>query len=165
MALGRPPMKWRDFVDFAKTNARERRHTFTSADADWPITIITDFPDEEPHAFDLPGWVSNSVEARRGYAEAMGLAARMKTPTKIAMVASTWQVSVADDEPDPGVPPSRHPDRFEAVIVVVADAEIEEGWSARVKRRRYGPPLLGEWEGPADELAGAMFEPWRDALR
>jgi hypothetical protein len=165
MALDRRTMKWRDFVEFVKTHPRERQQTFTRSDDDWPITVIADHPgDDEPHAFDAPTWIANFEQARHAWATAMGAAARTTKPTKLALIASTWQVAIDKDAPVPRLPPSRHPDRFEAVIVVVADAEIEEAWTARIKRRRYGAPLLGPWE-KGDEVWGAMFDPWRDALR
>lgn len=158
-------MKFRDFVEFAKANVVDRRATFTRADDDWPITVVVDHPgDDEPHAFDLPGWIANSTEAKRFYTDAMGMAARVTKPTKIAFISSTWQVEYGRDEPRPDLAPSQDPRRFEAVIVVAADAEIEEGWTARIKRRRYGPPLLGEWT-KADEVSGPVMDPWRDALR
>jgi hypothetical protein len=165
MATHGAAMKWRDFVELAKTHPRERQRTFTRPDDDWPITVIADHPgDDEPYAFDAPTWIVDFEQARHAWAMAMATAARVTKPTKLALIASTWQVEIAKDAPVPRLPPSRHPGRFEAVIVVVADAEIEEGWTARVKRRRYGSPLLGSWT-KADEVSGAMFDPWRDALR
>lgn len=157
-------MRFRDFVEFAKANVETRGRTFTSPDDDWPMTIIADHPGEEPHAWDLPGWVSNVAAIRHTYARAMADAARETKPTKIAFISSTWQVEYGPDDV-PKVMPAAHPNRFEAVIVVVADAEIQEGHNARIRRRRYGPPLLMPWQEASREVSGAMFDPWREALR
>lgn len=162
MAMGHAPMTFREFVEFAKTDVERRRRTFARSDDDWPITIIVDHAgDAGPHAFDLPPWISNAPALRHAYAEAMAAAAGVTKPTKIGFIASTWQ-AVAKDDDDRA--PSERPDRYEAVIVVAADAEVSEGYLARIKRRRYGSPLLGPWE-EADEVSGWMFDPWRDALR
>jgi hypothetical protein len=157
-------MKWREFVEFAKSIPRERQTMFTRPMDDWPMTIALDHPGIEPIVFEAPTWMMNWSQAKHVYAEAMGDMARITKPTKIAFISSTWQVTVDIGAPDPELPPSRHPNRKEAVIVVVADAEIATAFNAPIRRRKYGPPLLGEWT-ESDEVSGPMMDPWRDALR
>jgi hypothetical protein len=131
---------------------------------DWPMTIIVDHHDGKPFTLDAPPYMSDAVAFRRAFAAAVGQAARMTKPTKIAFISSSWQVEYGKDDPTPKLPPSRHPNRKEAVIVVVADAEIEAAFTAPIQRRKYGPPLLGEWR-ETNEVSGPMMDPWRDALR
>ena len=151
-------------MEFAKANAEARQATFTRPLDDWPMTIVTDHPGEDPLAFDLPGQISNSTPAKRMLARTMGAAALETRPTKLALISSAWMSDASVDE-RMDIAPSEHPDRFEAVILVVADAEIAEGHTARIRRRRYGPPLLGPWEEAGRDVMGPLFEPWRDALR
>lgn len=158
-------MNYREFVKHAKTAARSRARTFTRPDDDWPMTIITDHPGEPPRAFDVPAGMLESDHAKDMLGVAIAVAARTTKPTKVAMIASAWAIIGDPGQPPPDTPPSRHPDRREIVIVVVADAERSEGWIAEIKRTRLRPPALGSFEPGDPGVGGRLIEPLIEALR
>lgn len=166
-------MTFDDFAEYVLTDARLYRNRFTRPDDDWPIRVSVLYPGEAPHSFDMPGWISNDHSAKRVLARVLALVTKEAPPRFVALTTSAWVVerdadSVTDhDDPLGGVRPSEHPDRYEALQVLVLDPEIARTWRAKIKRRRYGPPLLGEWDADdrRTEIGGAMFEPLRQAFR
>lgn len=129
------------------------------------MTIITDHPGESPHAFDMPHWMSNSSDAKDALAAAIAAGTLTTKPTKVAIIASAWAVIGEPGQPPPATPPSQHPDRREIVVVVVADAERSEAWTAEIKRTRLRPPTLSSFEAGDPGVSGPLIDPLIEALR
>lgn len=160
-------MTYREFVNFVKDTIREYGAGFTSPNDDWPMAICVDHStDATPHWFEPPDEVTARPDGIQILGQALAAGSLITRPTKVAIVTSTWQVIVDRDEPvPPDMPrPGDHPDRFEAVVAIVMDAERVEPWTALIERHPDAPPTLGEWE-VGDEAGGALVDPLRAALR
>jgi hypothetical protein len=149
--------------------AREGRR-MRDPDDDWRMTIAADFHDQEPHDFQPPEFMYADFDMRSRLGMALATAALITRPTKVGMSMSTWMVS-SDEDPtisETNQPrPSTHPKRFEAVFIVVLDAEVTRSAIARIHRRRRRPPVLGPWEEHprGTELESHLADPLREALR
>jgi hypothetical protein len=162
------------FTEQAKRWVRREQRTFSQPDDDWDMSIGIDFPGEERHYFfRVPSPLANSEEGKDALAHALGMAVHQFKPTKLAIISSTWMVELKGDPPEKDdmlagrLRPSQHPDRIEAVVLLVADQEITHVWRAKIIRSDDGPPDLEPWElqPVAAELSGRMIDPWRYLLR
>lgn len=168
-------MRYREFVEHVKASVRRVGLEFKRPDDDWAPVLITEFG-EGPRPMALPPEAFESPESKDVLAAAIAAACRIETPHHLAMVTSCWVVKhplrgqgarALDDVP----PPSRHPRRFEAVVIQVADAERIEMHIAPIVRRRRLPPTLDRWElweegnKPGDGFSGRFVDDLRHALR
>jgi hypothetical protein len=166
-----PTCTFDQLTEAAKRHVLMQGRKFREPDDDWPMSLMLVHPgDERPALVRLPGWVSNSDEAKEALGKALGDLARLTKPLMVAMIQSTWVAPALPDEPDPEQPrvrPADRPDREERVLVIVLDTEIERSHFAAIRRRRRRPPVLGPWEQWPHEhgIAGRLIEPLREALR
>jgi hypothetical protein len=154
-------MKYREFAEWVKRYAEHYGQRFTNPLDDWPMSVVSEHPGESPHAFELPPWVANSDEAKRLIGPCIAAASQLSRPTKLALITSAWMAPAGDH----GLRPADHPERWEAVMALVIDAERSEGHIARITRTAIGPPTLGPWEEQTTEVSGRLADPLIQALR
>ena len=172
-------MTYREFVEHSKKLARNMRQEFTDPGDDWEPRFVADFPSEgRPFFGRLPMEAFESEMTKDMLVQAVMMATRELRPTKLALILSTWMVGFDKDseagreaarQVDSGEWPgaSKHPDRYEALMLAVYDAERTEAWTARIERHRNRPPTLDAWEGPSvgpDDMAG-RFANLQEAFR
>lgn len=96
---------------------------------------------------------------------------QFRRTSEVAVVGTVWMVEYENEAipPESERPlPAEHPDRFEALIVLIVDAEYAEAWRTRVERSASSPPALGEWSHDTDRTAtisGETVDLIREALR
>lgn len=138
---------------------------------DWGITCYVDFMGApEPHYFEMKQVDPNITLHKRAMTAALAAATRAMRPTKLALSSSVWYVTRKDEaglsleeaEEKYG-PPSEHPDRREALLVVCMDQEISRSYMADIRRTGRRPRLM-PWTR-TDEGFGPLTDPIREALR
>lgn len=131
---------------------------FREPDDDW-IAVAHFENEDEVFIEGLVGalFVPESVDggfAKDLLAEFMVWQIRARHVVRFALVMSTWQIRVDKKEDGDGDAViaewrgriSEHPDRYEAVCVLVADRHKVEMWMAKIIRFDDRPPQLAPWE-------------------
>lgn len=132
------------------TAVRDIGRGFTKPADDWVNTLIVDRADAKSMVIAVP---FHCAEDKEIFARALPGLFRQWRPTFAAFVVSAW---VSEIKPGPLAEvmaeaihthgSSADPNRFEQVIVELANRRESETWRATITRHDDRPPTLGEFE-------------------
>jgi hypothetical protein len=181
MAILHGKLNFRQLANRAKHDADRAARKITDPEGDIKPTVYLYRPDSQTlHVHEIPTRWFGSRESKdvlvqgliRTLIELGGV-----TLVALQMTAYVTETSLDDltDEqrdaldrlelPAGFVQPSQSPDRREAVLLVVFDAEIREGWFKPITRCAGRPPVYGVWRTEAAMIDGLIVNPIADALR
>lgn len=175
-------LTYREFVEEMKADVARDAVTLKGPEADWQPRLYHQGPD--PFASQpIPGGVFKTQASKEVLFTSIAAVVRI-LGVRIVGIRVTQYVSFVDYDsmtpaehlraiehhelPDHIPRPSQDPNRHEMLSLHVVDAERYEAWYAPLRRRRYGRPLLDEWElmgGRPDAMFGPLIDPIRAALR
>jgi hypothetical protein len=157
-----------EFIDIGKSLVEDVGSNFTNPDDDWTMFLMVEVMEGKILMIELPPEWANSDSLKEALAAVLAEYVQHTKLLKIGMISSTWQVAGEGDfeEAMQGRRPSEHPDRFEAVIVVAADPEIQKMTTAKIVRTETEPPVLEPWiEAERVDVAGRLMGPLIQAFR
>jgi len=130
-----------------------RQKQFTQPDDDWDSIVYFQINDDEGDV--AIGNLKHVLSQHWGNRDAivLKLAQEMsqRNAVRVALVLNFWTKPDDDSE----VAPEKHPDRGEALIILLADSEDAVEWKALIERHEDSPPTLGEWAcSPAPRTGG-----------
>jgi hypothetical protein len=139
---------------------------FTRPDEDWMSTLFA----QTPNGQIIPTGVVFDAEGKDRAPEYVRERIRELGAVRYALLNSVWQAPVEDDEMPLNLqmplstPVREMPGAYEALILLVGDAETEVAWRAKIIRRPRKTPTIRRWEkmesyeGRFTDLASAMRE-------
>lgn len=158
-----------DFLNVGKSLVKEIGESFKEADDDWTMWLMLEVKSGEVMVIELPSEWANSDMIKEALGQILAEYAKKVRLLKVGLVSSSWQVEGTKKDLEntlQRVRPSEHPNRFEAVLVVGVDPEIQKMISARIIRTETEPPKLSEWQDmELDGLDGKMMGPLVKAFR
>lgn len=159
-----------DFAKMVKDGVEAVGKSFEQPDDDWmPVLFLLD-ADNQGTWVGIDGRFMASPESKnrlmRDVIKPMIAASGAK---KMATVFSAWGVQLDKDEVEergaPSVPPSKHPDRMEMVMVTCFDSEKVVSYQANIQRDDENPPTLAAWEELPEGMTGRFVDGVQDTLR
>jgi hypothetical protein len=157
-----------EFLNVGKTLVKEIGEGFKEPDDDWTMWLLMEVKAGEVMVVELPAEWANSDLMKEAIGRLLAEYAKKVRLLKVGLVSSSWQVegTKKDLEALQRIRPSQHPNRFEAVLVVGVDPEIQKMISARIIRTETEPPKLADWQDmELDGLDGKMMGPLVQVFR
>lgn len=132
-------------VQYIKDTTAKIAADFTDPDDDWQGVMFFIGGDNDAM---LPLMFENEREKDFVSTVAIPELIREHKPWIVAQLQSAWTLSLPREQAGrDDIPlPSQHPDRVEALIMIVCTVEQVQMWTAKINRYETRPPTLAAWE-------------------
>lgn len=160
------PMSLEVFGQHMRNQIERVGQSFTQPDDDWISILHIETGDRDHMIVGIDGEAFANDFTKDQLAYFLQETITETQAIHYGLLINTWTVVTDDLESGLAYRPSEHPERFETLVVMLADRHHDEMWTAKIIRHENAPPTLTEWEMfPTSGAYFGRFANLRECLR